>query len=148
MIHDIILRNFCNKKFALFFESRTHPQIILICKYICECYLVPQYKTQALQTGTVGFIILLYICKRYMYIISIYTIYRVFTGNCGKIIGNNTDIYQVISLLYHLYCLMLDISGKNIHNKQLTTKFFPEGNVVEEKPNSSISLPIPTPFQS
>ena len=43
---------------------------------------------------------------------------------------------------------MLDISGKNIHNKQLTTKFFPEGNVVEEKPNSSISLPIPTPFQS
>ena len=36
--------------------------------------------------------------------------YRVFTGNCGKVIGNNTAVYQVIQLLlYYLYCQMLVI---------------------------------------
>ena len=41
-------------------------------------------------------------------------IYRVFTGNCGKVMGNNTAAYQVIQLLlYYLCCLMLDISGTN-----------------------------------
>ena len=39
---------------------------------------------------------------------------------------------------------MLDISGKYIRNMKLTIKSFLEGNLVEEKSNSSISLPTPT----
>ena len=38
---------------------------------------------------------------------------------------------------------MLDIRGKNIRNKKLAIKSFLEGNLVEEKPNSDISLPTP-----
>ena len=65
---------------------------------------------------------------------------------CGKVMGNNTAVNQVIWLLFHYsYCLMLDIWGKHIRNKNLTIKFFLDGNLVDEKPNSFISLP--TPFQ-
>ena len=54
--------------------------------------------------------------------------YRVFfTGNCGKVMGNNTAVYQVIQLLlYYLYCLTLDTWEKNIRNKIWTSKFFLE----------------------
>ena len=49
--------------------------------------------------------------------------YRV-TGNCGKVIAYDTAVYQVINLLlYHLYCLMLNIWGKNIRNKKWTIVF-------------------------
>ena len=48
--------------------------------------------------------------------------------NSGKVMGNNTAVYQVIYLLsYYLYCLMLDILGKHISNKKLTIKSFLEG---------------------
>ena len=47
--------------------------------------------------------------------------------NCGKVMGNNAAVYQVIKLLlYYLYYLMLNIWGKNIRNKKLTIKSFLE----------------------
>ena len=33
----------------------------------------------------------------------------VFTGYCGKVMGSNTAVYEVILLFYYLYCLILDI---------------------------------------
>ena len=50
--------------------------------------------------------------------VKVNSIYKVFTGNCGKVMGN---------LLYYLYCLMLDIWRTNIRNKKLTVKSFLEG---------------------
>ena len=40
-------------------------------------------------------------------------LYRFFSGICGKVMSYNTAVYYVIwLLLYYLYCLLFDISGK------------------------------------
>ena len=69
------------------------------------CILVATYRAHQWRDSTVSRFFY-YLLVTIFYVIPLWgrvkvnRIYKVFTGNCGKVMGN---------LLYYLYCLMLDI---------------------------------------